>query len=192
MSATPSTVHTYTYQIWTAKQIQIPMFGDTIREVKSVNLGDPSKIQILHAEFRGSIEKVWGGITVADFTLLVDGETMWREEWVALPGKREKTLDLTSKFADGGTHTFEADVHSSGSDYFILNGFLEVQYIVLEPGATIPTEVTTVATTGGQGAIQKISSFIEAIIPLAMLIIFVSLFKSISQAFKTEESKKEK
>jgi len=192
MSSTPSTVYSYTYAIWTAKQIQIPMFGGSAREVKSVNLGSPSQIQIVSAVFRGSIEKVWSGITAASFSLKVDGEEMWKEEWIAIGGRRDKTLDLTSKLAGGGVHTFEADISSSGSDLFVLDGYLDVQYIVLTSGATIPTEVTTVTTAVSLGGVQSIISFVESIVPLAMLIILVSIFKSITQAFKSEEGKKEK
>jgi len=191
VSSTPSSVQSYTYVLWASEVIQIPAFGGSKYETKTVNLGDPSKIQIVNATYNGSVDVPGAGLAYLEYHFYVDGVDLWDETWVMIGGKREKTIDLTDKLSGGGLHVFKIEVSSTGSAPFVVDGYLTVQYVVLASGATIPTEVTTVVspTTGG---LTDIIKFVENVMPLVMLIVIAILFRSIVDSLKFGKEKSEK
>jgi hypothetical protein len=191
VSSTPAPVNTYTYTLWASEVVQIPLGGGSAWDTKSVNLGDPSKIQILSAVYRGAVEMLWSGITYAEYILYVDGIETWRESWTAVGGRREKTIDLTSRLSGGGIHTFKSYIWCFGSNQFVVDGYLDVQYTVIESGATLPTGVTTVgAPSSSSEGLADIMRFVENIMPLVMLIVIAILFRSIVDSLKPRKEEK--
>ncbi|MEM4067263.1 MAG: hypothetical protein QXV17_10450 [Candidatus Micrarchaeaceae archaeon] len=187
--STPPATQTYTVNIFVEQRLDTPLFGGSNSISRNVNISwDTNKLMLNNATLRGEVEKTGSGIVKADFWQYIDGVEVWHEGWVALGGKRTKTIDVTEQIFRPKIYNFKAAVADISANTFIFSIYLDLQFTVLEEGATPTINVETPYSSGAlQIGLGNILNIVAQMLPFIIMVAFMYLMLQLLRGFKGKD-----
>jgi hypothetical protein len=168
-----------TYTLWENYPIEFGWFGGTKEEIKSIDYGDPTKVQVVSSVLRGHVSMDWWGIVSASCTLYVDNREVWYWEWHTFGSDQSFNIDITSRVSSAGVHTFKYVIWSTSSEHFTLTVYVDYSYNQLESGYNPPTTITLISSTTSPNPQQtQFSAMISNMMQMMMVMMIMSMMMS--------------